>query len=383
MLNRANLLVWTGALLLLTLGVGSTAVIAQAADSVQTTARDRVTLHAGPGHTYTPVDLLNPGLDIGVVERNSIGNWVRVQRITEDGDVAQDGWMMLGFLNIPEDLRFSDVPVSDLPDADPNNVESRSMSILYEVAMIPQISDAMVDVYERGQEFERDSRTVTKVGDSLSADPYYLEIMAADEQVLGPFDYLAETVTYYGANADQGSVAAQKGLSSIVLFDPFWASDDICRANETPLECEYRLRNPSVAFIMFGPNDVLSMTYERYGQNMRQVVEETMALGIIPVLSTFSYHPEHPQWWQSVEFNLQLVEIAEEYEVPLVNLWAASRPLEEYGLDIDRVHMKQSGFAYLKFDTGHETFFGTSLRNLLAVRTLHEIRLKLNLSEDD
>lgn len=358
------------------------AVMTQANDFVQTTAHRRTTLHDGPGHTYHPVGLLNPGLDVQIVQRNATGNWVRVQRL-EDGTVMQDGWVMLGFLNIPQDLSFSTISVTRLPDADSTNVDSRSIRKLYDAPVIPTISDAMLDVYERGQELGRDSRSVTKIGDSLSADPYYLTAMAAEEQTLGPFDYLADTVTYYSTNVENGSIAAQKGLSSVVVFDPFWARSDACEPNETPLECEYRVRNPSVAFIMFGPNDVLSMNDERYRDNMTRLVEDTMALGIIPVLSTFSYHPEHDLWWQSVAFNVQVVEIAEQYEVPLVNLWAASRPLEEYGLDRDRIHMKQSGFAYLKFDTGHETFYGTSLRNLLAVRTLHEIRLKLELELND
>ncbi|MEO0565040.1 MAG: hypothetical protein AAF125_23235, partial [Chloroflexota bacterium] len=242
--------------------------------------------------------------------------------------------------------------------------------------------DAMVEVFEWGRELGRQPDVVTKVGDSLSADPFYLIAMSANERVLGPFDYLDATVDYYGPSASEGSVAARIGLSSLVLFDTFWADPNICEPNETPLACEYRLKNPSVAMIMFGPNDVLSMSYEEYGDNIRRAVEETLEAGIIPVLSTFSYHPEHEFWWQSVEFNLQLVEIAEEYEVPLVNLWSASRPLPEYGLDRDRIHMKQSGFPYLKFDTGHETFYGTSLRNLLAVRVLHEIRMTLALGID-
>lgn len=360
--------------------VASVAVSHALTAPVETTAYERVALHAGPGHTYNPVDVLNPGLDVQIIERNEIGNWVRVQRVTDAGDVAQDGWLMLGYLNIPDALKFSDVPVTDLPDADVTNIESRSMSRLYAVPVIPNIHPTVRDVFERGQELGRAPRTVTKVGDSLSADTTYLEIMSADERELGPFDYLQPTVNYYGESVS-ASIAAQIGLSSLVVFDPFWADADACEPNETPLECEYRVKNPSVALIMFGPNDVLSMDYETYGENMRQIVEETMALGVIPVLSTFSYHPEHQYWWQSVEFNLQLVEIADEHNVPLMNLWAASRPLEEYGLDRDRVHMKQSGFAYLKYDTGHETFYGTSLRNLLAVRTLHEIRLALNLGD--
>ena len=240
----------------------------------------------------------------------------------------------------------------------------------------------MQDVYGRGQQMGRNARVVTKVGDSLSADRFYLAAMAADERTLGPFDYLAPTIDYYSPAADETSIAAQVGLSSIVVTDPFWADPDTCQPNEAPLACEYRVKNPSIAFIMFGPNDVLSMDADRYGDNMRQITETTLDAGIIPVLSTFSYSPDSELWWQSVEFNLQLVDIADEYDVPLINLWAASRPLENYGLDRDLVHMKQSGFGYLKYDTGHETFYGSSLRNLLAVRTLHEIRTTLELDNN-
>jgi hypothetical protein len=62
-----------------------------------------------------------------------------------------------------------------------------------------------------------------------------------------------------------------------------------------------------------------------------------------------------------------------------MNLWAAARALPEYGLDEDRVHLKHSGFERLKFDTGHETWYGVSLQNLLAIRTLDEIRRALKM----
>lgn len=350
------------------------------AAEVETTAHRRALLHAGPGHTYTPVDTLNPGLEVIIVERNNIGNWVRIQRLTPDDDVAQDGWLMLGSLNIPDTLQFSDIPVNNtLPDADLDNIDSRSMRDLYAVPIIPTLHPEMQDIFERGRTLGRQPDVVTKIGDSLSADTNYLEPMARDGAILGPFDYLADTVAYYGPSTEGSSVAARIGLSSLVVTDPFWADKDLCEPNETPLACEFRLKDPSIALIMFGPNDVLSMDYETYGENISGIVAETLNAGIIPVLSTFSYHPDHEYWWPSVEFNLQLVAVAEAYNIPLINLWAASRPLPDYGLDIDNIHMKQSGFANLKYDSGHETWYGTSLRNLLAIRTLHNIRLALEL----
>lgn len=364
--------------LLLVMTVGVLPVIAD--DPIETTAHRRTTVHAGPGHTHSPVDVLNAGITVQIVARNDIGNWVQVQRVGDDSAVLMDGWVMLGYLNIPDDLQFSQIAVdADALGYDLDNVDSRSMRRLYEVPVIPTLSDAMISTYVYGQNLGRDPQIVTKIGDSLSADDNYLTLFARDGENLGPFDYLMPTLVYYRQSTAEPSVAARIGLSSLVLFNPFWADNEVCEPNETPLECEYRVKNPSVALIMFGPNDVLSMSYEEYGENMRRATEDTLALGIIPVLSTFSYSPDNTYWWESVEFNLQLVDIAEEYDVPLINLWAASRALPDYGLDIDNTHMKQSGFNVLKYDSGHETWYGTSLRNLLALRTLHEVRTTLGL----
>jgi hypothetical protein len=41
--------------------------------------------------------------------------------------------------------------------------------------------------------------------------------------------------------------------------------------------------------------------------------------------------------------------------------------------------MLQSGFRYLKFDTGHDAFYGTSLRNLLSLIMLDELRVGLGM----
>ena len=366
--------VWLPILLLIWAGG-----VVHAVELVETTAHQRVILHAGPSHTYSPVDVLDSSLPVQIVERNDIGNWVRVERHDLRGNIVQNGWLMLGYLDIPAELKFSRIPATDLPAADLDNIGSRSMRLLYEAPVVPALGQQMQTVYDKGKRMGRDSQVITKVGDSLSADYVYLAAMAERERSLGPYDYLAPTVDYYGASTAQASLAAQVGLSSVVVLDPFWADLSLCEPNETLLECEYRRKNPAVALIMFGPNDVIGMGHEQYGQNMRRITERTMELGVIPVLSTFSYSPDHELWQKSVDFNLQLVEIADEYQVPLINLWAASRPLESYGLARDFVHMKQSGFPYLKLDSGHETFYGSTLRNLLAIRTLHEIRTTLEL----
>jgi len=237
----------------------------------------------------------------------------------------------------------------------------------------------MVEVYESGQELGNHSDVITKVGDSLSASTQYLTPFSRDDYILGPYDYLETALLYYGESAADDSIAAQIGMSSYAVFDAFWANNEDCEPNESPLACEYRLKQPSVSFIMFGPNDVRSMNDEQYAGQMRQIVEETIEAGVIPVVSTFSVDLDDELYWQAINFNRQLLAIADEYQIPLINLWAATTILPVYGLDEDRIHLKHSGFSNLKYDSGHEIWYGLSLQNLLALRTLHEIYMTLGI----
>lgn len=349
--------------------------VVSADDVLVTSSWQRIGLFEGPGVTYWQTGWLNPGVDVSLIERNSVGTWVHVFRTNEDEEVIIDGWVMSGFLNMTDGLDFGVLPVSDLPDAVVENVNSQSMSQLFAVPVIPQISDAMVELYLQS---DNEPNVITKVGDSLMMNDEYLQLMSMTERELGGYAYLADTIDYFGASTAQPSVAARLGLTTYVVFDPMWADGEICEAGETPLSCEYRHKRPSIAFIMFGANDVQHMTDAIFDEQMRLLVEETLAQNIIPVLFTFSYHPDNDLWWQSINFNLRLVQIAGDYEVPLVNLWAAARALPEYGLDVDHIHLKNSGYDYLDFTNGHEAFYGVTLQNLLTICVLHEIQRRVN-----
>src|SRR6185369_2864768 len=132
----------------------------------ETSAYQAVVVYAGPGDTYQQLSKLNPGLPVIIIERNHTGMWVHIARKTEEGRVVQDGWVISGFLNRDKALHFSGVPVNTtLADADPTIVNSKSMASLYAVPIIPTISDAMVKVYQQGQQLGNASNAITKVGD--------------------------------------------------------------------------------------------------------------------------------------------------------------------------------------------------------------------------
>lgn len=344
-------------------------------DPAIVTAYQDAVVYAGPGDTFQQINILRPGIEARIIERNRVGTWVRVLRTGADGKTVMDGWVVSGYLNLSSELFFSTVQVNDeLADADPRTVNSRSLSELYGYPVMPTVSDAMREVYARGQAAGNRSSTVSKVGDSLVANPMYLQPMSQNDAVLGAYDYLADTLAFFGRSAGLESAAARVGLGSYSIFDPMWADKEQCAPREGPLDCEYRLKQPSVALVMFGPNDVKHATTEDYTEHMRQVVETSLERGVIPVLFTFSYDPNNELWWNAINFNLALGDVAAEYEVPLVNLWAAARILPNYGLDVDHLHLKNSGFTYLKFTGGNEAFYGVTLQNLLALRVLEEIR---------
>ena len=334
-------------------------------------------LYAGPNETYVQLGTLGAGTRVEISERNDIGNWLHVHSVTNS---RIDGWVMSGFLELNEALRFSDIDVNtELADADPTQIADQRIAALYSVPLVSGVSPTMQLVYRRGKSLGNQSNVVTKIGDSVTADPIFLAPMNRDDNELGPYDYLQDTLDYFGENMADTSIAARISLTTYSVFDPMLADGSLCEANETPLDCEYRVREPSVSFIMFGANDVRHIDVERFDEQMRIIVEETLDKGIIPVMSTFSYDPNAGYWDQALDFNLAVVDIADDYDIPLVNLWAAARSLPGYGLDGDDVHMAHSGFRYLKYDTGHESWYGVSLRNLLALRMLDEIRSTLGM----
>jgi hypothetical protein len=341
--------------------------------------RDAV-LFAGPGDTYRQLDVVPAGTDVQIVERNKIGNWLHVMRWDAEGEPTLDGWVLTGYLTLAPNLRFSRVPENrEIPDADPSLVLNPDLRALYAVPVMSEIDPSMQEVFDYGQELGNHANVVTKIGDSVTADPIYLNLFSRSDHVLGPYDYLQDTLRFFGRNMAPESIGAKIGMTSYVIFDPMWARSELCEPNETPLDCEYRVRQPSVSMIMFGANDVRHIDVAAFDENMRDIVDNTLQHGIIPVLSTFSYDPNGGYYDQALAFNLAITAIAEDYKIPLINLWSAARVLPEYGLDGDDVHMMHSGFRYLKFDTGHETWYGVSLRNLLTLRMLEEIRNEIDM----
>ncbi len=333
------------------------------------TTRQTTLVYQGPGPSFAAIGLLRPDASVAVLARNRVGTWLQIT------DTNVTGWVLSGHLLFEESVNFEQYPVDQqIADGVPGSQNDAYQSLLNHFPVIPNISPRMRQVYELGQSLHNNPTVVTKVGDSVIANEWYLLPMSQPKIDLGPYEYLRSTLNIYGLEIKE-SLAARQGLTSIAAVDPIWANERLCLPNEGPLSCEYRLRRPVVAFIMFGHNDIKAMPVAVYRSSMERVIQITLLQGIIPVLVTFSSHPETPVWTDSLRYNVELVSLATQYEVPLLNLWLATRSLPNYGLDIDNIHLKNSGYNYLALDAGQESRSGVALLNLLSLRTLHEINM--------
>jgi hypothetical protein len=156
-----------------------------------------------------------------------------------------------------------------------------------------------------------------------------------------------------------------------------WAESKLCVFGELPLECEYRVVQPGTVIIMLGLMDIQYFTVDEYKANMAQIIEKSMDAGVIPVLTTFVVMKERTtdklDWGKSVVFNSALVDLAEEYDVPLINLWREAQTLPDQGIGLDQTHLNYPVGEFCDF-TGAEHLYGGTLRNLLTLTGLDILR---------
>jgi hypothetical protein len=145
-------------------------------------------------------------------------------------------------------------------------------------------------------------------------------------------------------------------MSAPTALSALWADKDACHPDEGPVACELRVRKPSIMFINLGTNWLPGASAEIYGNYLRQIVELVIANGTLPVLATKADNVEGGHG-----INKVTAQIAHDYDIPLMNIWAAAQQLPNGGLDPSRnnVYLSTQGWDRRNF---------TALEALDAVR---------------
>jgi len=235
------------------------------------------------------------------------------------------------------------------------------------------------EIYLKGKQLGNRANVFSRVGDSISASPYFLTPIGQGQYDLGPYrDELGPVVQYFSqANARAGNsfanapLSAGNGWGADRIIQPGYAYTDVC-GNETPLMCEYKRVKPAVALILIGTNDSGGISWQTFANNLRQIIDTSINMGVIPVISTLP--PKRVDAANNArvdEWNTQIRALARQYDIPLWDYWYALQRAPNQGIGPDGIHpsVPPNGA------TGNfnDLNWGYTIRNLTALQTLNAV----------
>jgi hypothetical protein len=228
--------------------------------------------------------------------------------------------------------------------------------------VVPTISGIAKEIYQKGIQKGNDPHIFSAIGDCQSEPDVFLGIYETKRYWLGQgYEYLQDTINFYNGSFSRKSLSVRDGMSAPSALSPQWADKSQCNTNETPVECELRVRKPSIIFINLGTNWKPGASAKRYEQYLRQIVQAVIDHGTLPILSTKADNVEGDQ-----SINRATANVAHDFDIPLWNFWLSAQSLPNGGLDPKRDNI------YLSFPDGWDR------RNFTALETLDAIRKAVN-----
>lgn len=224
------------------------------------------------------------------------------------------------------------------------------------------LSTRAAEIYQQGLEMGNNPAAFAKIGDCETTITWFLGDFDLGEQyyALGDYASLADVISAFPGSFGRISVAARRGMNAAAVLSPIWADPEQCLAGETPLDCEFRIMQPSIVFIMLGTNDIYNR--DTFEAQMREIIETSIARGVLPVLATKADNLEGDHW-----VNETIARLAQEYELPLWNFWAAVQDLPHAGLQEDGAHLT---WAPNRFDNPFNLEAAWPWRNITALQML-------------
>lgn len=214
---------------------------------------------------------------------------------------------------------------------------------------------------------------LAKVGDSITVDPSFLACFDGGTVDLAGRSDLSATVAYYSGYA-RTSYAAKGGTTA----------QDALTGSPCPLDKELTAIQPRVAVVMFGTNEVrMDWTVDAFGEELWNLVDATIARGVIPIMSTIPANTGYPAADARIPtFNRVIRAIAQGRGVPLVDLHHELDALPNRGISADGLHptVSPSGGCVL---TSDGLQYGYNVRNLITLEALGRTHAALSGSTPD
>lgn len=285
-----------------------------------------------------------------ITGRSADGVWLQLAY----PDARKGAWIMAALGAVEGDL--NGVP-KVAPKSMPRISNARPPA---PVKGVPVISAHARQVYLQSAARGRDLSMFTVVGDCNSQPTAYVGRLAAGLYDFSRYSAYQATVARFTLAWARISVAAGGGFNSAAALDPLWADHYFCLKDESPLVCELRFTRASIVFIELGTGD--THVWQDFESNYRKAVEYAVSQGVLPVLITKadaleSQEDKAPQGY----INDVIRKVGQEFDVPVMDFWLASRDLPNYGL----------------IDEGNSDFHlapgGSDLHLLMTLQTLDAI----------
>jgi hypothetical protein len=216
--------------------------------------------------------------------------------------------------------------------------------------VVPTISAKARQVYQKGIDLGNNTHAFSRIGDCQSVPAIFMGLYNNKERYwLGKdYQYLQETIDQFAGSFSRQSMAAKDGFGVASVLSPLRANPEVCKTNEAPIECEFRIQKPILAFVAMGTNWApgAELTFEEY---LQQIVEFSIEHGTIPILVTKADNIEG-----DFKLNEAIARVAFDYDMPLFNAWRAVQFLKNHGLEDNGIYLTVDAWNIRDF-TGLQT----------------------------
>ena len=232
----------------------------------------------------------------------------------------------------------------------PENFNWKDMPIM------PEITEYALDIYEQGIAMGRNPDHISVVGDCQAIPFVFLGRYGLGQFTLTGTDVgMATMIRHYRDSFAREGAAVRGGFTAASVLSPVRADPDLCRPGENPMECEWRIHNPSIVFISLETWREEG-TVDRYELYLQKIVEFALERGTLPIIIMKADQSEG----DNPIINPAMARIAYQYKLPIINFWRSAQLLDNRGIDPTRegFHLSQEGY---------------ERKEILALRTLYTI----------
>jgi endonuclease YncB( thermonuclease family) len=224
--------------------------------------------------------------------------------------------------------------------------------------IVPEISANAIEIYLRGLD-DVNPKSFSIVGDCLSIpERLFRKVSWGDFELPEGMEDHRSTVEQFTSMWNRQPVTVDGGFVPASMFSSYFSDPERCGAFETPLDCEFRINNPSILFISIG-TDQEEGTEGDFEFYMREIIEYSIERDTLPIITTKADPTD-----ENFTLNHIMAQLAIEYDIPLWNFWAAVQHLPNTALN------PATGI--------HLTAEGNEIRRVTALQVLHAILAAAN-----